>query len=153
MITKDNVLSVQKLWGDAIVEIGSLKNDRKKCEKVTEELIEKLYDFNRKEVLFKPTRAVEIPFRPTLEAAMSYFIGGNENYPEDKGFALQPSWTRIRFENAGMILEENRAIAMGNYFLTDFNGDEIKVEYTFGYTKTEDGLKIDLHHSSLPYSP
>jgi len=64
---------------------------------------------------------------------------------------LQP-WTQVRFENTALILEENRALAMGNYFFTDTNGLETKVEYTFGYTKTSDGaLKIDVHHSSLPF--
>jgi len=84
---------------------------------------------------------------------LSYFIGGNAEYPEDKGFALQP-WTKVRFENATLLLEENRALAMGNYFFTDLNGDETKVEYTFGYVKGEDGsLNIDVHHSSLPFNP
>jgi hypothetical protein len=41
---------------------------------------------------------------------------------------------------------------MGNYFFTDLNGDEAKVEYTFGYQLQGDVLKIDLHHSSFPYS-
>ena len=39
-----------------------------------------------------------------------------------------------------MILDNNRAIAMGNYFFTDLNGNEAKVEYTFGY-KLVDGLE------------
>jgi hypothetical protein len=53
-----------------------------------------------------------------------------------------------------MILEENRAIAMGNYYFTDLNGVETKVEYTFGYLRNSRGkLKIDVHHSSLPYEP
>lgn len=43
---------------------------------------------------------------------------------------------------------------MGNYYFTDANTNkEIKVEYTFGYIKDKDGnLKINLHHSSLPYA-
>ena len=49
------------------------------------------------------------------------------------------------------ILEENRAIAMGNYFFTDLNGNEAKVEYTFGYQLIDGVLKIDVHHSSFPY--
>ncbi|MFO7873177.1 MAG: hypothetical protein R6U62_01695 [Bacteroidales bacterium] len=49
--------------------------------------------------------------------------------------------------------EENRAIAMGHYYFTDYQGNEVKVEYTFGYKLVGDNLKIDLHHSSLPYSP
>ena len=84
---------------------------------------------------------------------MSYFIAGeNRAYDEDKGFAIQP-WTKVRFENTGFILEEHRAIAMGNSFFTDLDGNEAKVEYTFGYKLVEGHLKIDLHHSSFPYNP
>ena len=84
---------------------------------------------------------------------MSYFIAGeNRVCDEDTGFAIQP-WTKVRFENAGFILEENRAIAMGNYFFTGLDGNEVKVEFTFGYTLIAGELKIDLHHSSLPYNP
>ena len=48
-----------------------------------------------------------------------------------------------------MILEDNRAIAMGNYFFTDLGGNEAKVEYT-GYKLSNGALKIDVHHSSFP---
>ncbi|MBW2183666.1 MAG: hypothetical protein JRF49_07355, partial [Deltaproteobacteria bacterium] len=45
------------------------------------------------------------------------------------------------------------AVAMGNYFFTQVDGTEVKVEYTFGYIKGSDGkLKINLHHSSIPFS-
>ena len=42
---------------------------------------------------------------------------------------------------------------MGNYFFTDLNGVEAKVEFTFGYKLVEGELRIDLHHSSFPYNP
>jgi len=43
-------------------------------------------------------------------------------------------------------------LAMGNYFFTDSSGTAVKVEYTFGYIRGNNGnLKINLHHSSLPY--
>ena len=42
---------------------------------------------------------------------------------------------------------------MGNYFFTDLNGSEAKVEYTFSYKLVNEKLKIDLHHSSFPYNP
>ena len=84
---------------------------------------------------------------------MSYFIAGDERAcKEDKGFAIQP-WTKVRFENTNFIIENNRAIAMGNYFFADLNGVEAKVEYTFGYKLVEGELRIDLHHSSFPYNP
>lgn len=152
MITKEEVENAQQSWGKGVVKIGSLKNDRQACEKFTEEFIDKMYCFENGKVLFKPTKCKEEQFRPVKEKAISYFIAG-ENCPcsEDKGFALAP-WTNVRFENCDIILEGNRAIAMGNYFFTDLNGSETKVEYTFGYKKVDGELKIDLHHSSLPFN-
>ena len=46
-------------------------------------------------------------------------------------------------------------IAMGNYYFTPAKGgDDVKVEYSFAYTKDKDGkLKIILHDSHLPYIP
>ena len=32
-----------------------------------------------------------------------------------------------------MLIHGSTAQAMGNYFFTDPDGDEVKVEYTFGY--------------------
>ena len=46
------------------------------------------------------------------------------------------------------------ALAMGNYYFTTTEGDEVKVEYTFAYMKDENGnLKIVAHKSALPYEP
>ena len=103
-------------------------------------------------MLFKPTKAVEQPFRPNPEMALSYFIGGNDSFcAEDDGFAMKP-WVDVKFKNSGFIIENQRAIAMGNYFFTDLEGAVVKVEYTFGYTLRNGNLIIDLHHSSLPFS-
>ena len=41
---------------------------------------------------------------------------------------------------------------MGNYYFQINNNDPIKVEYTFAYKLINDKLKIDVHHSSMPYS-
>ncbi len=152
MITEQEVKNAQDSWGKGVVKIGELKDDRSECESYTNNFVDSHYDFNSKEVLFKPTKTSVRQFRPTKDGALSYFIAGNSEYPEDKGFALQP-WTNVRFENATLILEENRALAMGNYFFTDLHGGETKVEYTFGYTKRDGNLKIDVHHSSLPFNP
>ena len=40
---------------------------------------------------------------------------------------------------------------MGNYFFTNYDNENIKVEYSFGYTFDEENLKIVFHHSSIPY--
>ena len=153
MITKQQVENAQNTWADGVVKIGSLKEDRSECEDFTNKFLDKLYAFELGTVSFKPTKCAIKQFRPTKSEALSYFIAGdNRACEEDKGFAIQP-WTKVRFENFNLIIEENRAIAMGNYFFTDVDGNEAKVEYTFGYKLIKGSLKIDLHHSSFPYIP
>ena len=58
------------------------------------------------------------------------------------------------FDNHQIDLNGNVAIAMGNYYFTSAaDGSKTKVEYTFGYKKTQDGkVRIFLHHSSVPFS-
>lgn len=151
MITQNQVIEAQNTWGNGVVKIGSLKDNRSECEKFANEFLDNLYAFQDGNVLFKPTKCAIEQFRATKLKALSYFIAGdNRACSEDKGFAIQP-WTKVRFENTGFILEQNRAIAMGNYFFTDLEGNEAKVEYTFGYKLVDDNLKIDLHHSSFPF--
>ncbi|HBH28337.1 MAG: hypothetical protein N839_0014220 [Desulfofustis sp. PB-SRB1] len=152
MFTEQEVIKAQQAWGNGIVRIGSLKADVSAAVKAAEEHLDTLYAFELGDVLFKPTKCAQVQFRLGKIAALSYFVGGNSDYPEDTGFAINP-WTAVRFENAAIILEENRAIAMGNYWFTDLEGNETKVEYTFGYKKDSAGkVKIDLHHSSIPFS-
>ena len=152
MITNEEVKKIQSTWGEGVVKIGSLKHNRIECEKFTSDFLDNLYAFEMGDVLFKPTKCAIEQFRPTKSEALSYFIAGDDRAcDEDKGFAIQP-WTKVRFENSGFILEEERALSMGNYFFTDLNGDEAKVEYTFGYKLIDGKLKIDLHHSSFPYT-
>ena len=151
MITKNKIIEAQKKWGDGIVKIGTLINDESACIEFATSFINSLYDFKNNEVLFKPTKASKEQFRPKIEMALSYFIGGKNSYcEEDDGFAMKP-WVEVEFENSGFIFEEHRALAMGNYFFKDTKGSRLKVEYTFGYKLSSGELVIDLHHSSLPY--
>lgn len=153
MISKEQVINAQNEWGTGVVKIGCLKENRVECEAFASEFLDKLYAFENESVLFKPTKCKLEQFRPTKAEALSYFIAGDDRAcEEDNGFAINP-WTKVRFENTGIILEENRAIAMGNYYFTDLDGNEAKVEFTFGYKLLNEELKIDLHHSSFPYNP
>lgn len=153
MITKEQVFEAQNEWGAGVVKIGSLKDNRSECESFASDFLDQLYAFEIGPVLFKPTKCAVEQFRPAKQEALSYFIAGEDRVcKEDKGFAINP-WTKVRFENSNLILEENRALAMGNYFFTDPDGNEAKVEYTFGYKRVNNQLKIDLHHSSFPYNP
>lgn len=152
MITKEDITYAQAGWAKAIVEIGKLKGNMKECKQHASTLLQKLYAFNHGPISFKPTKAAQTQFRPCFESALSYFIGANNKYPEDQGFALQP-WKEVEFDNQSLILEEKRAIAMGNYFFTNRENERVKVEYTFAYIKDRFGkLKIDLHHSSVPFA-
>ena len=150
MITKDLIHEAQKKWGEGIVKIGTLKNNDSECIKYTTSFLNEMYDFDNV-VLFKPTKASVEQVRPTFKMALSYFIGGHDSFcSEDDGFAMKP-WIEVKFENSGYIIEDSRAIAMGNYFFKDSSNKEVKVEFTFGYKLNDDKLTIVLHHSSLPF--
>ena len=60
------------------------------------------------------------------------------------------NWTEILFDNSNIIINEDIAIAMGNYTFKN-EASKIKVEYSFVYKNYGDEIKIILHHSSLPY--
>ena len=152
MITKSQIHEAQKKWGDGIVKIGTLKDNESECLEFTKSFLNSIYDFENNDVLFKPTKASEEQFRPNFQMALSYFLGGSNSFcSEDEGFAMKP-WEDVKFENSGFIIENERAIAMGNYFFTESSGAVVKVEYTFGYKLRNGHLLIDLHHSSLPFS-
>ncbi|MDK1287922.1 phosphoribosyl-AMP cyclohydrolase [Pseudoalteromonas umbrosa] len=144
-ITTVEVEAAQKGWGEGIVKIGQAKNPKKAAVKH----LEQFYAFNDGQVLFKPTLASVDQFRGTQKEALSYFVG--QDLAEDKGFALAP-YVKVRWENEGIITDGDSAMSMGNYYFTKKNGEEIKVEYSFGYIKDKEGnVKINLHHSSLPF--
>lgn len=152
-ITESEVIAIQKAWGIGLIGIGVAYESGDDYGAAATNFIEKFYGYDIGKVLFKPTLATEKQFRTTLEGALSYFVSGNESYPEDKGFALK-RWKDVHWENAGIInSNSDLAIAMGNYYFTDEEGERTKVEYTFCYRKDENGaLKIVAHKSALPYN-
>lgn len=153
-ITEREVVEAQKMWGKGIVRIGAVFTDKGDYSKEAADFIQDMYGYDLSSVLFKPTLAANDQFRGSFDAALSYFVGGNDAYAEDKGFAIKP-YTNVKFDNVGIINNSCRmAVAMGNYFFTDTSGGETKVEYTFAYVKDREGdLRIVAHQSSLPYNP
>jgi len=149
-ITEDEVLAAQQAWADGIVGIGQTYLDKGDYRAAASEHIRELYAYEQGGVLFKPTLAREDQFRGTFDEALSYFVGGG--LEEDAGFAIKP-WQQVRFGERHMVINGQSALAMGNYYFTPADSDvETKVEYTFGYIRDEDGrLRINLHHSSLPF--
>jgi hypothetical protein len=150
-ITEQEVLDAQKAWADGIVAISKTYLDKGDYEARAAQHIKDLYAYDQGKVLFKPTLASEDQFRENFDQALSYFVGGD--IKEDKGFAIKP-WSKVRFGEQDIITDSDSAVAMGNYFFTPHGEtEETKVEYTFGYMKDDDGkLRINVHHSSLPYS-
>jgi hypothetical protein len=85
-------------------------------------------------------------------------LGGDPDYPNDKGFALTP-WVKARYDNAGdnnegIQIYGSVAITMGNVWVTGKDGREVMVDKTWVFKKGKDGkLRIIVHKSSLPFAP
>lgn len=153
-ITEKEVVTAQKAWGEGIVKIGKVYSGGGDYSAAAAAHIDQFYAYDLSLVLFKPTLASVDQFRTSFDSALSYFVGGNSTYPEDKGFAIKP-WSNVRWKNVGITNNAcNMAVAMGNYWFTPVGGgEETKVEYTFGYIRGVNGdLKIVVHQSSVPYS-
>lgn len=150
-VTQAEVLAAQEAWGDGIVAISSVHSNGGDYEARAREHIDTLYAYGESPVMFKPTLAAEDQFRETFDEALSYFIGREGS--EDSGFAIS-GWTNVRWDDVQIYTDTDSAMSMGNYFFTGPDGNETKVEFTFGYVADDNGdLKINLHHSSLPYAP
>jgi hypothetical protein len=157
-ITEQDVNAAQKAWCDALVRIGQVYGEGGDCKAVASRVIDELYDYKDGTVFFKPTLAFGAnAFRSTKEGALSYFVGGNPNFPEDTGFALK-RWVNVRYDNNaaenGIQIHGNIALTMGNFYLTDNEGNEIKVEKTLVFRRCSDGkLRLCAHKSALPFDP
>lgn len=157
-ITEADVNEVQQAWCDALVQIGHVYEKGGDYKTVASKLIDDLYDYREGKVFFRPTLASgKNTFRNTKEGALSYFVGGNKDFPEDTGFALK-HWTRVRYDNNaaenGIQIHGDIAITMGNVYLTNSKGEEIKVDKTFVFRKCSDGrLRLCAHKSALPNDP
>ena len=159
IITYEEVNAAQQAWCDALVQIGKLKEENGDYKAYAEKVLSSAYNYDNGKVFFKPTLAYgNQTFRNDKKGALAYFVGGDADYPNDKGFALTP-WVKARYDNAG---EKNEgiqiygsiAITMGNVWVTDKAGKEIMVDKTWVFKKGNDGkLRIIVHKSSLPFSP
>lgn len=148
----DLVTATQQKWGNLVIEIGNAYKKNESLENLTSDLLHNIYAFNHCEVLFKPTLAKNNQFRTTKDEFLSYFLGQNKVCDEDSGFAIK-GWKSIEFQNYKITEQNNQLLAMGNYYFKDSEDKVLKVEYTFGFIKvSNEELKINLHHSSIPYN-
>jgi hypothetical protein len=158
-ITKEEVNAAQQAWCDALVAIGKVGEEGGDAKALATKVLSEAYDYDNGKVFFKPTLAYgENTFRPTKAGALAYFVGGDPNFPEDKGFALTP-WIKARYDNLGdgddgIQIHGDIAITMGNVWVTKKDGTEVMVDKTFVFKKGEDGkLRLIVHKSALPFSP
>lgn len=155
-VTETEVQAAQEAWGKALIQI-SRDFDSGGIQKATQTanaVLDAAYGYNMGPVLFKPTLTHgEQTFRTTREGALAYFVGGSKTFPDDSGFALK-GWEKYEYKNAGVIIDGDMAITMGNVYLYDKKGQLTKVDKTWAFRKDDQGkLRIVLHHSSLPYTP
>jgi hypothetical protein len=159
IVTYEEVNAAQQAWCDALVKIGQLKEEGGDYKAFAEQVLSDAYNYDYGKVFFKPTLAFgDQTFRNDKKGALAYFVGGDADYPNDKGFALTP-WVKARYDNAG---EKNEgiqiygsvAITMGNVWVTGKDGKEVMVDKTWVFKKGKDGkLRIIVHKSALPFSP
>jgi hypothetical protein len=159
IITYDEVNAAQQAWCDALVKIGQLKEEGGDYKAYAAQVLSEAYNYDHGKVFFKPTLAYGAQtFRNDKKGALAYFIGGDPDYPDDKGFALKP-WVKARYDNAGdknegIQIYGSVAITMGNVWVTDKDGNEVMVDKTWVFKKGKDGkLRIIVHKSALPFVP
>ncbi len=159
IITYDEVNAAQQAWCDALVKIGKLKEEGGDYKTFASEVLSSAYNYDSGKVFFKPTLAFgDQTFRNDKKGALAYFVGGDPDYPNDKGFALTP-WVKARYDNVGQKNEGIQiygsvAITMGNVWVTGKDGKEVMVDKTWVFRKGKDGkLRIIVHKSALPYTP
>ncbi|MCE3013995.1 MAG: hypothetical protein LW878_13115 [Proteobacteria bacterium] len=159
IITYDEVNAAQQAWCEALVKIGKLKEEGGDYKAYAQSVLSEAYNYDHGKVFFKPTLAHgKQTFRNDKKGALAYFIGGDSDYPNDKGFALTP-WVKCRYDNAGEVnqgiqIYGSVAITMGNVWVTGKDGKEVMVDKTWVFKKGKDGkLRIIVHKSALPYAP
>ncbi|MCF2905683.1 phosphoribosyl-AMP cyclohydrolase [Octadecabacter sp. CECT 8868] len=154
-MTQDDLIAARTAWGDALVAISKAFEDGgiDAARVLAGDVLDAAYGYDLGPVLFKPTLSGGAQtFRTTKEGALSYFVGHDDTYPDDAGFAIR-EWHDVRYEEAASFVDGDVGMWMGWAFFTDKDGNVTQADKTFGYKKDAGGnVKVVLHHSSLPYA-
>ena len=160
-ITEAEVNAAQKRWCKGLIAIcKKYPNGDYKTE--AEKFIDENYDFGKSAVFFRPTLAMAPQnFRTTRAGALAYFIGGDPNFPDDKGF-IKLNWIDARYDNViegkeAIQRHGNIGIAMGNVYLTpevSTDGKDTVVDKVFVYRKYGEGdVRLIVHNSAATNLP
>lgn len=154
-VTESEVLAAQNAWCGALVNISNTNASQGQAaaKALAEKVIDAAYGYQMGAVLFKPTLTVAPQtFRTTRAGALAYFVGGDQAFPKDTGFALK-GWTKCEVANSAIFIAGNSATTMGNVHITGKDGKVTTVDKTWKFVKDDAGkLRIVVHHSSLPYT-
>jgi hypothetical protein len=153
-ISEPEVIAAQQAWCKSLLDISSTydKSGKQAANDLASKVIDTAYFYQDGPVLFKPTLTTNPQtFRTTKEGALSYFVGGNPNFPSDKGFALS-GWQKCEIDNAAINISENSATTLGKVHFTNKKGEMTTVDKSWKFVKDNAGkLRIVVHHSSLEH--
>jgi len=134
LISKKEVRAATNARTDALVSISQTYKEQgfDAAEDLASDVIDAAYAYELGAVAFKPTWAYgDTTFRTTRDGAISYFVGGNENFC-DPGFAIgnkpdpvtgqRSSWNDAWFDPSVMRLDGNTATVQGLLYTKDEAG-------------------------------
>jgi hypothetical protein len=160
-ITEEEVDQAQRDWCNGLIEICEAYPDGDYRDKAIK-FIERLYDFEGSRVFFRPTLAMAPHnFRTTKEGALAYFIGEDDEFPDDDGF-ITKGWIAADFDNQiegqdAIQVHGNIGIAMGNVRLrkeeVTAGGKETVVDKLFVFMKRKSLVRLIVHNSALSNIP
>jgi hypothetical protein len=154
-ISEAQVLQAQQAWCAGLLSISQAyaSGGFTKAKATANQVLDQAYGYQYGPVAFKPTLTVNPQtFRPTKAGALAYFVGGDPNFPNDRGFAINP-WKTCVVRNQVIQLHGMFATTMGNVDLTNDKGVVTTVDKTWTFIREPDGsVRIILHHSSLPFT-
>ena len=133
-------------WCEGVIEIGKTYLEGGDFNQRAFHFLNTHYAFDEMDVLFKPTFTKQAVFRNNIKDALSYFVGGDIS--EDNGFALKP-WEDIQLKELNLLLKTDLTAAMGTLNFKPYDSEETTlVAFTFIFVRVDEGLKIQVHHSS-----
>ena len=160
-ISVGDVKAAQDAWCNALITISAThaEGGLAKSKPLAGDVIDAAYGYQFGPVAFKPTWAKgDETFRDTRSGALSYFVGDDPAF-DDPGFAIgtpgtkRSPWVKCKPEIFVIQRFGNTANAMGWVHVEAADGTTSKVDKTFGYVRDDKGgLRIVLHHSSVPFA-
>ncbi len=160
-ISVGDVKAAQDAWCNALITISATHAEEglAKSKALAGDVIDAAYGYQFGPVAFKPTWAKgDETFRDTRSGALSYFVGDDPAF-DDPGFAIgtpgtkRSPWVKCKPEIFVIQSFGNTANAMGWVHVEAADGTTSKVDKTFGYVRDDKGgLRIVLHHSSVPFA-